>query len=625
MLKDWAVWFTALVGFTAITGSIGEVKSIYISKMDQQKVYLGPSTAAAAASKPLFGRFLHFTDMHPDQYYSPGSSVNDACHKQSSLGSEQKSDLLANKKGKKHHKKEKRNGVGYWGAPVSVCDSPKHLIEATLDWLSQNWMVSNTSDMDAGKGLDFIIWTGDTARHDIDATHPRNAKEIFAYNRWALSLVEERFPGIPIVPNFGNNDIIPHNIMFPGPNSMTRAYADIWQKHLSTESQQDTVRKGGFFAKDIIDGDLAVLSLNTLYWYDNNAAVRGCKGKNDPGTLQLDWMEETLTNYRNRRMQVHLIGHVPPTANNYFENCLERYTDMALRYQDTIVGQHFGHMNIDAWYLQHSTSSKKKVQTTAMKSLRPELDDYLAFFVAPSVVPTYLPYVRVWTYNITRPKENQRFVQQASQDTLQNLSMLEAQSSLKKKHRNLPRFTSPDSPSRRNTYLSPLGYSQWVLDLGKANRIYEEEKKNGKAQSKLHYQLEYTTYKASTLWGQYVQVDGTEPQQVPVPKHLLDQELKRLNSNSPTMGNLVHAWFYRLLRLKKHDINVPKKIRHLTRYGLSTCTVDELIEWSRRMVSCKSLFADSTRWLLRKKKKSVKEGYCRMKGGGYQYRNSEAE
>lgn len=485
-------------------------------------------------------------------------------------------------------------------------------------------MASNSSHVDTGKGIDFIIWTGDTARHDIDATHPRNAEEIFEYNRWALSLVEERFPGIPVVPNFGNNDIIPHNIMFPGPNSMTRAYAEIWQKHLSSETQQETVRKGGYFAKEVIQGDLAILSLNTLYWYGNNAAVRGCKGKDDPGTLQLDWMEETLTEYRNKSMQVHLIGHVPPTANNFFDNCFERYTDMALRYQDTIAGQHFGHMNIDAWYLQHSAASKKRVQDVQVEPLQPDLDDYLVFFVSPSVVPTHLPYVRVWTYNVTRPQGDQRFVQQETQAITKQFNTADVHSLLKKKHRNLPRYTSPDSPSRINTYLSPLGYSQWVLDLEKANQVYRREKKTGKAHSGLHYQLEYTTYKASTLWGQYVQVDGVDPQQIPVPKHLLDQELKRLDSKSPALSSPMHYWLYSIFNKTRHDISVPRKIRHLTRYGLSSCTVDELIGWSQRMVSCKSLFADSTQ-LFRKTKKDAKEGYCRMKGGGYQYRNSEAE
>jgi endopolyphosphatase len=57
---------------------------------------------------------------------------------------------------------------------------------------------STSTELDSEKGIDFILWTGDTARHDIDITNPRTAQEIFDYNRWVLSLVEERFPGVPV-------------------------------------------------------------------------------------------------------------------------------------------------------------------------------------------------------------------------------------------------------------------------------------------------------------------------------------------------------------------------------------------------------------------------------------------
>lgn len=116
--------------------------------------------------------------------------------------------------------------------------------------------------------------------------HPRKAEEIFDYNRRILALVEKRFPATPIVPSIGNNDIIPHNIMFPGPNSMTRAYLDTWSNHIPANQRQDFI-DGGYFAQEVIPGDLAVISLNTLYWYDANAATRGCKKRSEPGSIHL--------------------------------------------------------------------------------------------------------------------------------------------------------------------------------------------------------------------------------------------------------------------------------------------------------------------------------------------------
>jgi endopolyphosphatase len=87
--------------------------------------------------------------------------------------------------------------------------------------------------------------------------------------------------------------------------------------------------------------------------------VDGCQDhSNDPGALQMDWLEVQLMEYRERGMQVWLTGHVPPHMGHYFDNCCKlslsrrpsssrpdlRYGDLALRYQDTIVGHLYGHM-----------------------------------------------------------------------------------------------------------------------------------------------------------------------------------------------------------------------------------------------------------------------------------------
>lgn len=272
-----------------------------------------------------------------------------------------------------------------------------------MDWLARQWLAPDNSSL----GIDFILWTGDTARHDIDFTHPRKAEEIFEYNRWALKLLQDRFPHTPIVPSLGNNDIIPHNIMFPGPNAMTRAFREIWTDQIPA-AQHATFLDGGYFSTEVRAGDLAVISLNTLYWYDANAATRGCKKASQPGSIHLDWLEQQLQDFCTRGIQVHLIGHVPPTAGNYFSDCYSRYTETVLQYQDTIVGQHFGHMNIDAWFLQENEALFDERQASPMRGdmhastlasdLRKDfdlvptkqktnLDAYLPFFVAPSVVP----------------------------------------------------------------------------------------------------------------------------------------------------------------------------------------------------------------------------------------------
>ncbi len=81
---------------------------------------------------------------------------------------------------------------------------------------------------------------------------------------------------------------------------------------------------------EVIPNSVAVISLNTMYFYDSNAgtssphfrslhciltsryddqtAVGGCEHSDpqDPGNLQFDWLDVQLQLFRSRKMQVRL-------------------------------------------------------------------------------------------------------------------------------------------------------------------------------------------------------------------------------------------------------------------------------------------------------------------------------
>ena len=88
-------------------------------------------------------------------------------------------------------------------------------------------------------------------------------------------------------------------------------------------------QRGGYYSVEVIRDALAVISLNTMYLFDSNKgasshalerrsgpltsrpgdatpAVGGCERKDpqDPGNLQLDWLEVQLQIFRSRGMQV---------------------------------------------------------------------------------------------------------------------------------------------------------------------------------------------------------------------------------------------------------------------------------------------------------------------------------
>ena len=184
---------------------------------------------------------------------------------------------------------------------------------------------------------------------------------------------------IPIVPTFGNNDILPHNIFTDGPNRWTKRYLRIWRKFIP-EEQRHVFARGGWFFVEVIPGKLAVFSINTLYFFDSNTAVDGCADASEPGYEQMEWLRIQLQLMRSRGMKAILMGHVPParTENklSWDETCWQKYTMWMHQYRDVVVGSAYGHMNIDHFMLQDSADVKEKAMDGEVRArTRTALDD----------------------------------------------------------------------------------------------------------------------------------------------------------------------------------------------------------------------------------------------------------
>ena len=281
---------------------------------------------------------LNATDLHPDPFYKYHSSTEEesACHRG-------------------------KGPAGALGAETTDCDSPLSLINATFTWIDEN-----LKDQ-----IDFVVWTGDSARHDNDEEIPRTDQQVVQLNELLVDKFIEVFSKedninntdptndftIPIVPTFGNNDILPHNIFSPGPNRWTKNYLDIWRKFIP-EEQRHGFSRGGWFFVEVIPKKLAVFSLNTLYFFDSNTAVDGCAKPSEPGYEQMEWLRIQLQFLRERGMKAIMTGHVPPARTDsklsWDETCWQKYTLWMRQYRDVVVGGLYGHMNIDHFLLQDS-------------------------------------------------------------------------------------------------------------------------------------------------------------------------------------------------------------------------------------------------------------------------------
>ncbi|KAJ3493864.1 hypothetical protein NLG97_g4461 [Lecanicillium saksenae] len=281
------------------------------------------------APRKLTGRFLHITDFHPDQFYKFHSDVDESCH-------------------------DGKGRAGMFGTEVSDCDSPASLVNDTLDWVREN----------IRDQIDFVIWTGDNARHDNDENHPRNSEQVLGSNRMVAAKMFDTFSTetqlgraleLPVIPTFGNNDFLPHNIMVPGPNRWFVDYAQIWGPFIP-EEQRHQFEYGGWFYTEVVPNKLVVFSLNTMFFFDRNAAVDGCALASEPGYKHMEWLRVQLQRLRVSGQKAILMGHVPPartdSKQNWDETCWQRYTLWLKQYRDVIVGSLFGHMNIDHFVLQ---------------------------------------------------------------------------------------------------------------------------------------------------------------------------------------------------------------------------------------------------------------------------------
>ncbi|CEI87801.1 hypothetical protein RMCBS344292_02209 [Rhizopus microsporus] len=352
----------------------------------------------------VHGRYLHITDIHMDKHYLKGATIASDCHREPN----------------KHKKRKKRQGLlaGYWGAPNTDCDSPPRLVYHNIEYIANEWK----------NKIDFVIWTGDNARHDGDALITRTKKEIIGYNQKVTRLLKEAFTldsdrTLPIVPCIGNNDVHPHNALRGiKHNPQLEEFSVLWQDFIPSD-QMKSFKKGGYFAIDVVPG-LRVLSLNTLYFFSSNDVVGSCHDPTSPGHRHIKWMRSQLKRARRDNVKVIIIGHVPPTVKTFKDSCLDDYIRLSTKFADVITGHMYGHANMDHFQIIGTTMSSSSImsgldqekesaveiykdagrfistlkrQYRKVKKIR-HTEDLVVVHVAPPMLPLFYPTFRINEY-----------------------------------------------------------------------------------------------------------------------------------------------------------------------------------------------------------------------------------
>jgi len=110
-------------------------------------------------------------DIHPDPFYIRNSSID-----------------------KDHPCHDGKGRAGLYGAESSECDSPFSLANATFKWIKENLRDE----------IDFVVWTGDSARHDNDVEHPRTERQVYDLNKMVVNLVKDTFSKVSLTSYYGD-------------------------------------------------------------------------------------------------------------------------------------------------------------------------------------------------------------------------------------------------------------------------------------------------------------------------------------------------------------------------------------------------------------------------------------
>jgi endopolyphosphatase len=155
---------------------------------------------------------MHLTDIHLDLHYLPKSLSSASCHRQRPVAQPKPPD-----QGDVPAPKPTDRVGGVYGAPLTGCDSPASLLEFTLSYIRENILDLASNPIDDGSTLtsketepaplSFVVWTGDSARHDSDKLIKKTWDENFSLIHYVTAELNELFVDhlVPVIPSIGNN------------------------------------------------------------------------------------------------------------------------------------------------------------------------------------------------------------------------------------------------------------------------------------------------------------------------------------------------------------------------------------------------------------------------------------
>ncbi|VDM74401.1 unnamed protein product [Strongylus vulgaris] len=311
--------------------------------------------------KPIL-KALHLTDIHLDMLYTPGLEAQCAepqCCRPQQNPSEVS--IAANVK----------QPAGPWGT-VGNCDSPYWLLTNMLAFIQKNHKDVR---------LDYVMVSGDLTSH-ADWDYTRDSHVAMVKN--ISDTIRSYFPNIPTYFAVGNHEGVPIDNFAPHftPKQfhmdwLYDAMADAWTGWIP-QDQVKTVNMGCYMKK--IYPGLRLISINNALGGDSINFFLYVNQTDPDGTLT--WLIQQLLAAESAGDFVQIVAHIPGGGSEALEGWALNYYKVINRFQNTIVGQFFGHTHSEEFYVTYEDPESASTRPTSVVYSAPSLTTYSEYFPA---------------------------------------------------------------------------------------------------------------------------------------------------------------------------------------------------------------------------------------------------
>lgn len=258
---------------------------------------------------------------------------------------------------------------------------------------------------ETGLEYDLVLIPGDYLAHDLRERFEKITGGddgfddlIIKSELFMMTVLDQTFPGVPIVATLGNNDSICGDYQVEPGGAFLRGVADEWTRLTRSQESSGDFSLGGFFSMPHpIVPDHELIVINNIFWstkYRNSCGA----GPHHPGDAEMAWLDWTLHRIGLKGRTATLLMHIPPGMSAYSSSdCVKscdskivsflapRYArdllDVLRRHASALSSSFAGHTHMDNLVLIDDADGKPFMFSKITTAVSPMFGNNPAFAV----------------------------------------------------------------------------------------------------------------------------------------------------------------------------------------------------------------------------------------------------